>query len=882
MYTRYLKIVLVKSIVIFVVWFSLTGWQLVVAQNLPGKHITEKDYDKWGTLWSKGLSKPGNWMSYEINYDYQPDTLFVQSTTFAKTYILPKGTDGQFGDEVYYACLMPEDKLQLLDLATGNIKVIPNVKRFDLVNRGKYIIALDKWYGEKSVLNIYTEDGILLDSVEGVTEYKLNEKMDALLFVSRKARYEIGIISFSKYQKQVLSSSSSGKFHQLCWQNNGHSVAYLGEMDSVSKVQVVNFYNLDKHKAYTFEQTKVGSFQGSISKSDRFPLIIADDGKFVTVPMVMDKQEILRDKNAAEVWNGNDKKLFPATQLSSSNSGQLIYIRWDPESGEYNQITSESLPRIFLNKNMTYALISNIDAYVSLPSYYPKTDYYLKDISTGETRLILKQQDSDPNQITFNPKGDKVVFYKHKSWWIYDIKQKTHFNITKAIDAVWDSHGDNAPSQFSAFGIAGWLNDERSILLYDKYDLWKVAIDGSKYSRLTKGLEKQIVYRIAGAEYKEVRGNDLIRPSFNFDLNKDILLNVLNLDDWSTGYALYNIKQGVSLLAYGAQKYGEIEKGKAGFVYTSQKFNEPPKLEFIVGLNKSPKLLYQSNKHQQDYLYGKAQLIRYKNANGDSLKATIFYPAGYDVSKKYPMIVEIYETKSKEINQYCNPSLLNRTGFNISNYTLNGYIVLLPDIHYKLGDPAVSAADCIISAVKAVVAKGIVAHGKIGLIGHSYGGYETNYVITQTGLFAAAVSGAGISDEIGFYFNVGENHGMLPDMWRFESQQFRMGKSLYNDKAAYLRNSPIMSADKISTPLLLWTGKRDRVVPMTQSVTMYLALRRLGKKSILLAYPNEDHNLSRPENKINLTKRIENWFDYYLKGEKSVDWIAKGTAPIEN
>lgn len=849
-----------------------------MGQRQTSKHIAEKDYEKWGTLWAKGLSASGNWASYEINYDHKGDTLFVQSTTFDKTYILPKGTAGQFGAEAYYACVLPEAKLQLLNLVTGTIKVIPNVKRFDLVIRGKYIIALDKWYGQKSVLKVYTEKGILLDSIEGVTEYKLNEKKDALLFAaSRNACYETGIIHFEKYEKQLLSSSCTGKFHQLSWQKNGRSLAFLAEIDSISKIQVAHFYNLDKHKTYTFEEAKVDSFRNSFSMTSPVPLVISDDGKFVIIPMFMSKRETLQHKDTVEIWNGNDKRLFPATQVSNSYGGPLIYIRWDPERGVYNRINSENLPSALLNRSMTHALISNADAYGTLPSYYPKTDYYSKDLLSGKEQLLLKQQSNDPNQIMFNPKGDKILYYKNKDWWVYDLMKESHLNITKSIATSWDNESDNAPHQFDVFGIAGWVNDGKSILLYDKFDLWEVAIDGSNYTRLTKGREKQIVYRISRAEYKGIIGMDLIRPTVNFDLSKDILLDVLSLDDWATGYALYNNKQGLSLLVYGAQKYEEIEKSKAGFVYTSEKFNEPPKLEFITRLNNSAKVLYQSNKQQYDYLYGKAELIKYKNSDGDSLKAAIFYPAGYDSSKKYPMIVHIYERESKLLHEYATPTMLNSEGFNITNFTLNGYIVLLPDIKFKLGNPAISATNCIVAAVKAVLAMNIVIPNKIGLIGHSFGGYETNYIISQTGLFAAAVSGAGLSDVIGSYFNLSENHDLLPDMWRYESQQQRMGKSLYADKEGYLRNSPIISADKIQTPLLIWCGKRDRVVPMVQSVTMYLGLRRLGKETIFLAYPNEDHTFSSPSNQIDLSKRIANWFEYYLKDDKSAEWISNGT-----
>ena len=242
------------------------------------------------------------------------------------------------------------------------------------------------------------------------------------------------------------------------------------------------------------------------------------------------------------------------------------------------------------------------------------------------------------------------------------------------------------------------------------------------------------------------------------------------------------------------------------------------------------------------------------------------------------MVVHIYEIMSKNLHHYVNPSFLNGEGFNVTNYTLADYFVLLPDIRYELGNPGISAVDCVSAGVNAVVDKGLVDKSKIGLFGHSFGGFETNFIISQTNIFAAAVSGAGISDIIAYYFNISKNAIFQPEMWRFEDQQWRMGKSLYDDKEGYLRNSPIMHAQNVTTPLLLWTGKNDRIVPWNQSITYYLALRKLGVKNRLLVYPDEDHSLENRQNQTDLSKRMMGWFDDLLKGEPTQDWISKSTA----
>ncbi len=870
-----LRAVFIAGVCIFSLLFSVSV--SVSGQTQPRKKISETDYGKWGTLWPKAFSESGNWTSYQVDYSSKQDTLFVQSTRSNQVYVFREGTDGRFAQERYFACLMPEAKLHLLNLSTGTVKVLTHVKRYELGLGGKYIITLDKWYGEKSMLKVYTENGGLIDSIVGVTEYKLNEQEDALLFTTNdKNCHQIGILHFVKYEKQLLESSCLGKFSQLSWQTKGRSLAYLAQTDSVSKTQMVNFYKLDNGQHYRFQGPSNNLAGNAYVVISRLPVVISEDSKSVMVEVsIKNHAANLFDKNSVEIWNGNDDRIFPAKAFENADGAPVTQLCWEPESGLYSHVTSDSLPHVLFNAKMDYALVYNTYAYGRLPSYYPKTDYYLKHISSGKEQLFLEHQSSDPGQIAFCPKGDKILYYKQKCWWIYDLVTGKHLNITHNVVGLWDNESEDL-QQFDVYGIGGWTSDGKSVLIYDRYDLWRIALDGSSYTRLTLGQEKKMVFRIAGTEYHDLNGKYLGMQTAMFDLSKNITLNVFSEDDLSTGIALYTYQSGVRPLVFGKKRYEDIKKSKSGFIYTAQRFNQSSQLMFIKEPGALQHELYQSNKQQQHFDYGSAELIRYKNTDGDSLKAAIFYPAGYDASKKYPMIVHVYQRESRELHRYVNPTLLNSEGFNVTNLTLNGYIVLLPDIRYQIGDPAVSASNCIIAAVKAVLAMGIVIPDRIGLMGHSFGGYETNFVLSQTGLFAAAVSGAGLSDIIGSYFNVGENHGMLPDMWRYESQQQRMGKSLFEDKAGYLRNSPIMEADKINTPLLLWTGKRDRIVPMDQSVKMYLALRRLGRKTILLAYPNEDHTLDVPANKVDLSKRIMSWFDYYLKDEKPDDWISKG------
>ena len=285
--------------------------------------------------------------------------------------------------------------------------------------------------------------------------------------------------------------------------------------------------------------------------------------------------------------------------------------------------------------------------------------------------------------------------------------------------------------------------------------------------------------------------------------------------------------------------------------------------------------MVQSNPQHFNYHWGTSQLINYTNSKNQQLQGVLYYPVDYNPVKKYPMVVYIYEKLSQHLHSYVNPTLHNNIGINTSNLNAQGYMVLHPDILYTIDDVGISATDCVVSATKAVIAMGIVHPDKIALTGHSFGGYEANFIATQTSLFATIISGAGSSDLVNTYLSIGWNTGKS-ESWRFEDHQYRMEQPMYANMEGFLRNSPIMQAQNVDTPLLIWTGEQDRQVHYYQSIEFYNALRRLGKKQIMLVYPDNGHILTESTSREDFTHRFEQWLATYLKDVPAPEWIAKG------
>ena len=205
-----------------------------------------------------------------------------------------------------------------------------------------------------------------------------------------------------------------------------------------------------------------------------------------------------------------------------------------------------------------------------------------------------------------------------------------------------------------------------------------------------------------------------------------------------------------------------------------------------------------------------------------------------------------------------------------------GYFVYLPDIviQGKAG-PGLDALDCVSRALDALAHNTLIDKSRIGLIGHSFGGYETDYIATRSSRFAAYVSGSGHSDIVwdanSFNYNF-----YAPDYVRIEANIYKFGKPFSADKSLYFKNNPVYHAEKVNAPVLLWSGKEDQNVTANHSMAFYNALRQNGKDVVALFYKGERHNLQQLQSQVDLSCRILNWFDFFLKENTECGWIERG------
>jgi len=578
------------------------------------------------------------------------------------------------------------------------------------------------------------------------------------------------------------------------------------------------------------------------------------------------------DPPTVDVWNWHDTEVMPRQKLNAKNDRQKnMLAAWHLEKNSLIPLGKDLDERVTPLQHQPLAVAANWSNYAMERSIgRPAADISLVDISTG-ARTKIQDHLNDDYYLEESPGGRYLLYFHDDSYWTVNTATHAVVNITKSAPTSFvDRESDFTIKQKPPFGIAGWAKDDAAVLLYDKFDLWQVAPDGSRAVRQTDGAAEQVRHR-----YEKLDPEDEW-----IDTTKPIYLSLFGIWTKKSGFA--RLKPGAAgglteeHVVWLDKSLDHLAKAKDAdvFEYVQQTFVESPNA-FIANLDlKDAKAVTKTNPFQANYGWGREQLIEYKNSHNERLQGALFYPAGYDAAKKYPMIVYMYEKLSDNLHRYSAPS--ERNYYSVSAMNAHGYFVLEPDILFKPRDPGVSVADCVTAAAKRVIQMGVIDPKRVGIMGHSWGGFDTTYLATHvTNFFAAGVAGAPITDLVSNYGNHHWSVG-IAETDHIETGQQRMEVPLYEDLQAYIRNSAVFGVSTMTTPLLIEVGDSDGTVFFHQGVELYNIARRAKKDVVLIEYAGEDHGLRKKANQIDYQRRIFQWFGHYLKDEPAPDWITKG------
>lgn len=846
--------------------------------------LSIKDYELWETIDQYYLSDSGDWCSY-ARHKKNKTTLIIASTQGDLKYNFSDGYSVKFNSgSQWAACVVRKKGLGLLNLeAQKSPHWISGVTQFEFSPDGDYLIyaadhKTDAAISKKlTILNLKTKKEHVLTGIEG---YQLSPDSKKLAYIQNvENKKSVKLISLGKATIETIVENGSYGYKNLVWSAGSTALAFFEERLGVSGGQ-------NAYKIYCYKKRK--------GKSKLYGLDLAENDNFFPGRKITghklgfspkelkiyfkvqgseDRYKPIYNEDDVEVWKATDKhpgpKSYQKNTIYSAN-----FASWHPETGKTAILETDALPKALVGNQGRYMLSYDPLQYEPDFSVTGKHDIYLTDLKTGMVRLILKQFGGEA---TISPNSKYISYFKDKHWWVYSIEKNTHTNVTKHLAVTWHRESSKHPHKngLKPYGSAGWTKGDKQLVVYDKYDVWMISPTGES-QRLTNGRSSQIRYRIHGKKvlYKgQIKSHitvftggfdDPVRIGSPIDLSNGLTFHIEGVDK-ASGYAIWKPGKKVQILVYKPMRISDLIKAsdKDVYIYVEQSFKTAPRIVYLNKKDADSKILAASNTHQKQFHWGHSELVYYKGLNGEDLQGALFYPANYKPGKKYPMIVEIYERLSKSLHKYINPSEYQRSRLNRTHYTASGYFVFHPDINYTYNNVGMSAVHCVEAGVKAVIAKGVVEEDRIGLNGHSFGGYQTNFIITQSNLFATAVAGASVSDIVSIYH--------LGKMKNFEDWQFVFKGSFYENREAYLYNSPIQHLANVRTPLLLWTGKKDASVDYRQSFQMFYGLHRLNKPCELLVYPDEGHDMMSTKNMLDLSRRTKAWFDKYLKPEPALE-----------
>ncbi|MGQ2981864.1 S9 family peptidase [Flavobacterium sp.] len=829
------------------------------------RKLNPEEYTLWNTLKMGKASDNGIWTSFSKSYQ-STDTLYLKSSINDSQYVFPSGYNEQITPNGKFFAYMKADSLFVLETMTGKKSRYPNVMRYEFTKNGKYLVFLRDEV-ESATLCINNIVTGRTEKLQNVTEYSLNPKGTSLAIIQNSNEAYIIKMDNQGITKRQIAFNSCREcyFQDLTWNAEGKSLAcYIfdkvkGEYDimhiaDINKPALVRFLKSSEYMATTPKAIVV-----------KTKIHISDNGNMVFFDVRNDAYLLENTSSKVQIWKSSDKQLPPATSVNF-----LQWHVWLPFQNRVYTIEDQNLVACAMANDQEQVVLLDNSRYLPLYEYGDRySDVYVMDLKTGKKEKIIQKQLISYNHLVSNPNGRYIAYFKDKQWWSYNSKTKIHTCITKDSGTEFNKSSSDRLDDHRAHGFGGWTSTGQMIV-YDEFDIWIISPEGRKTQKITSGAFTGMRNRLPSRLESNIKDSFFGFMSTSYDLSEGLLVQTVDTKVLSEGFGVWYAKDGFKELVHHESKILYIKRvGKDNaFQFIESAFDTPPK---IINLSHDGKQtqIAQANEQQKKFHWGKSTLVHYNSPDGRKLKGALFYPANYNAAKKYPMIVSIYENMSGSLHEYVTPSSENPAGFNITNFTLEGYFVLLPDIAYTLNKPGSSALQCVSAAIDQAIAKGSIDEDSIGLIGHSFGGFETTYIISQTDRFKTAIAGAGVTDLLSFYLDI--DSANLSNMERFESEQLR-NKIPFTEQE-FITESPIMNVKTINTPVLLWTGANDRAVAPSYNKKLYAALWRLQKQSMLLIYPEEEHVLIKPVNQKDITSKTMGWFNYYLKSSPKEEWM---------
>jgi len=915
-------------------------------QGAPKKPITHDVYDSWKSIQGTKLSRDGAWVAYALVPQDGDGELVVRNLNTDAEIRAPRGRDPIITPDGKYvvfakapikadvdkarkakACPdeMPKNGVGVVDLTTGQVATLAeHVKSFRLPEDPVSLVA----YLSQPAAAAATvpprqrnesgrcddrprkhEPGTSLivralasgtqTAIPDVSEYAVAKDGSTIAYAvaSKIAAKEGAFVRKIADGSTKTLVSGAGDYKSFVFDGKTTQVAFISNKDDfAAKAPRFKLYHAGLTGTAASELPVPAEAGGSpIAVSENGRVEFSRDGAhlfFGTAPPPREDADDAGDLIKVDIWNYKDPELQPMQKVRAEEEKKRSYRAVIAIADKhFAQLASPDMPEVRTNDSGVRALGLSNAPYRQLISWdRTYDDVYLVKLADGSRQRILEKGAFPASMSTG---GNYVLYFDEKddNWHAVRTSDGGNVNLTAKLGVKFHNETDDHPEHPAPYGSAGWTDGDKSVLLYDRYDIWEVKPDGSGGRMLTNGLGRgnHLVFRYTRTEQPQQtepeEGGLRQRQTDEAAVSSTRPIVLSAVDERTKASGLYRVTVGSGAepvkLVMMDKAFGVPIKARDADVYvvTESRFEEFPNLWTSDGTFSNLKKISDANPQQAQFNWGRSELIEYTNADGRHLRAILTKPEDFDPKKKYPMLVYIYEQLTNNLHRYVAPAP-GGSSINVTRYASNGYIVLQPDIVYDVGYPGQSALKCVLPAVQTVLAMGFVDPARVGIQGHSWGGYQISYMITQTNIFRAVEAGASVVDMFGGYGGIRWGTGMSR-AFQYEKTQSRIGVPPWQNPALYMENSPIFWIEKIRTPYLTMANDEDDAVPWQQGIEFFTAMRRLGKEAYMFVYNGEKHGLRQRENQKHWTVHLAEYFDYFLKDAPKPDWMEHGVPYLE-
>ncbi|WP_312078498.1 prolyl oligopeptidase family serine peptidase [Chryseobacterium sp.] len=807
--------------------------------------IDSTDNIKYYTFNKLTVSHDGRWSSVTRDYDSPlKDTLLIFDSHGINNPVFKiaelNGFRTFLDDNTFF--ITGSGKAKLIDLTSQMIKEFDKVKEAGVLNEKKEFFIL----GSDRKLSVYDYKGILQQEFFGINRI-ITDKVNLLFGVSEELKdNDRKMISDKAKINTIIYRLSSKKAKELFRTVNkirnvrlteyGSYLTVLEEETNESKI-ILSIFNhkIGETKSFTI---------GHINTFLKCDLSEFDKGEALWIDVYEKKSE---ENTLPEIWYGNDGDL-KAKRYGYRTERKFFILSKNNEN--LTAIKDSKYPMFAPINNMDWVLAFNPRVNFKYSTRVPLPNLYLYNVKAKTSELIFE----NALETVVSPDGKHIVSYngKDKKWYLWDVflRKTIQIEYSKLRKPVFNSLGN--------------------VIYFESNDgFWKYNLKNNKLN-VIKGSENQITSLITDNRQQTFNSEYHI---YSKRLGDDNYIIEMKDDNNRTSFLVGSDSKS-NIPVYGiSNKVDEIQTSQDQKVLYSveENFNLVPHVNKYIKSKNTKEIIDSGNVADKEVKRIRQDIVKFKNREGVQLKGVLYYPLDFNERLKYPMVVQIYQTKSSDANKYFYK--VDHVGFDLRSLLKKGYFVYMPDIIYSNTGAGQSALHCVNAALDAILDNRNIDKTKIGLTGHSMGGYETNFIATHSNRFATYISGSAHSDLIRNYFSYNYSTD-IPQIWRIETGQYEMGVTFAEDKERYFKNSPIHYVDQVNAPILLWAGKKDENVPWDQTMEFFMGLKRFDKDVIALFYKDGDHSFyETPKNNDDITKRSLEWWDYFLKDKRDIEWI---------